>query len=415
MQTTFEQLYKRLAKAAVQNQAEEELRKIEQTDFDAHQLDCLVHPDQHPPVWRIGACDCTQDCACQNVCLFDALEKDENGNWTVDKDRCVGCHACVEHCRGKKLVESKEILPVMKRIHQGDRPVYALVAPAFINQYGEAVTPGKLRAAFKKLGFAGMVEVALFADILTLKEALEFERTIHDDRDFMLTSCCCPVWVAMIRNVYHQLVPHMPGSVSPMVACGRVIKQLYPEAVTVFVGPCIAKKSEAREPDVAGAIDHVLTFVEVQDMFDYAQIDLAACEEDIRDHASRAGRIYARTGGVSEAVESTVRRICPERSVMVQSVQADGVPACRELLKQVQDGTVKANFIEGMGCIGGCVGGPKALINREAGREHVNAYGEQAVCPTPIDNPYVIELLQRLGFATVESLVEHSDIFTRTF
>ena len=91
------------------------------------------------------------------------------------------------------------------------------------------------------------------------------------------------------------------------------------------------------------------------------------------------------------------------------------MPACRELLKQVQDGTVKANFIEGMGCIGGCVGGPKALINREAGREHVNAYGEQAVYPTPIDNPYVIELLQRLGFATVESLVEHSDIFTRTF
>ena len=417
MQTTFEQLYKRLSKAAVQNRLAQELQSIGQTDFDAHQLDCLFHPEQHPPVWRIGPCDCGRDsaCACQDVCLFDALKQDENGNMVVDKDLCVGCHACVEHCKGRKLVDSKDILPTMKDIHDGTRPVYALVAPAFINQYSEAVTPGKLRTALKKLGFAGMVEVALFADILTLKEALEFERTIHNDRDFMLTSCCCPVWIAMIRKIYHTLVPHVPGAVSPMVACGRAVKQLVPQAATVFIGPCIAKKSEAREPDIADAIDHVLTFVEIQDMFAYAQIDPAACEDDARDHSSRAGRIYARTGGVSEAVESTVRRLHPARGVLVQSVQANGVPACRELLKRVQDGTVKANFIEGMGCVGGCVGGPKALIDRQSAREHVNRYGEQAAYPTPIENPYVIELLNRLGFETIDSLVEHSDIFTRTF
>ena len=416
-QTTFEQLYQRLAQAAVQNRTQEELRNIKQTEFDAHQLDCLIHPDQHPPVWRIGACDCPpgDTGACQAVCLFDALKKDAVGNVVVDQDLCVGCHACVEHCKGKKLVDSKDILPTMKRIYDGEQPVYALVAPAFINQYSEAVTPGKLRTAFKKLGFAGMVEVALFADILTLKEALEFERTIHHQQDFMLTSCCCPVWIAMIRRIYHELVPHVPGSVSPMIACGRAIKQLVPDAVTVFVGPCIAKKSEAREPDVADAIYHVLTFVEVQDMFDYAQIDLAACEEDVRDHSSRAGRMYAHTGGVSEAVESTVRRINPQRGIMVHSVHADGVPACRELLQHVQEGTVKANFIEGMGCIGGCVGGPKALVDREKGKEHVQAYEKQAPYETPIENPYVIDLLKRLGFGTVEQLVEHSDIFTRTF
>lgn len=113
--------------------------------------------------------------------------------------------------------------------------------------------PGKLRSAFKALGFSGMVEVALFADILTLKEALEFDKNIVNDNDYQLTSCCCPMWIAMIRKIYHELMPHVPGSVSPMIACGRVIKKLHPDAVTVFVGPCIAKKSEAREPDIKGS------------------------------------------------------------------------------------------------------------------------------------------------------------------
>lgn len=114
---------------------------------------------------------------------------------------------------------------MLRAVRDGDAPVYAIVAPAFIGQFAEDITPGQLRAAFKALGFAGMVEVALFADILTLKEALEFDATIHTDQDFLLTSCCCPMWIAMIRKVYAQLTPHIPGAVSPMIACGRVVKR----------------------------------------------------------------------------------------------------------------------------------------------------------------------------------------------
>src|SRR5699024_10305600 len=124
-------------------------------------------------------------------------------------------------------------------------------------------------------GFAGMVEVAVFADILTLKEALEFNQNIHKREDFQLTSCCCPMWIAMIRKIYHQLMPHVPGAVSPMIACARTIKTLYPQAKTVFIGPCIAKKAEAKEPDLLGDVDFVLTFQEVQDIFDFAHIDPA--------------------------------------------------------------------------------------------------------------------------------------------
>lgn len=413
---TFYDLYHRLVKAAVDDNLEEETEAVKHLDFDTHQLDCLLHPEKYSLIWKIDNCSCTEEKAgCIEACLFDAITKDEKGNVVINKDLCVGCSACVNNCKAQKLLESKDILPAMQAIHQKKAPVYAMIAPAFVSQFSNDVTPGKLRSAFKELGFAGMVEVALFADILTLKESLEFYQNIHNEDDFQLTSCCCPIWIAMIRKVYSELVPHVPGAVSPMVACGRSIKQLYPNAVTVFIGPCMAKKAEAREPDIKDAVDFVLTFKEIQDVFDYAGIDPANFEEDLRDHSSKAGRIYARTGGVSQAVESTVKRLYPESKITVRPRQADGVPACREMLNQLKSGTVDANFWEGMGCVGGCVGGPKALIPRDEGRDNVNQYGDEATYLTPIDNPYVIELLHRLGFDTVESLLENSDIFTRKF
>jgi iron only hydrogenase large subunit-like protein len=376
-----------------------------------------LNPERHAPVVRIGDCECSPEerMRCQQACLFDALTRDERGNVVVNRDFCVGCGACVDGCKAQKLTESRDILPALLAVHEAKAPVYALIAPAFLNQFSAEVTPGKLRSAFKALGFTGMVEVALFADILTLKEALEFDHNIVKESDYQLTSCCCPMWIAMIRKVYHELMPHVPGAVSPMVACGRTIKRLHPDAITVFVGPCIAKKAEAREPDIRDAVDFVLTFHEMRDIFEFADIRPEAMAEDERDHSSRAGRIYAATGGVSEAVQQTLERIRPNRPVALKAIQADGAAACKAMLKDVLEGRISANFIEGMGCVGGCVGGPKVLIPREEGRRNVAQYGSQAEYPTPIDNPYVVELLHRLGFDTVESLLEHSDIFTRDF
>lgn len=413
---TFNELYNRLTKASVNNRTQEELEKIRKENFDSHQLDCLLHPEKYGPVWEIDHCHCSEEGeGCSVNCLFDAVRKDEKGNVTINKDLCVGCNDCIENCKANRLIGSKDILPTFEAIRSGRGPVYAMIAPAFKGQFSDEVTPGKLRSAFKKIGFAGMVEVALFADILTLKEALEFDHNILDEKDFQLTSCCCPMWIAMIRKIYNQLVPHVPASVSPMVACGRSIKLLEPDSITVFIGPCIAKKAEAREADIADAVDIVLTFQEVQDIFEFANINPADMEDDPRDHSSRAGRIYARTGGVSEAVKSTVERLNPNRKITVRTQQADGMPACKKMLNEIKDGIINANFIEGMGCVGGCVGGPKAILNREEGKVNVDEYGDEAVYPTPIDNPYVIDLLHRLGFDTVESLLERSDIFTREF
>ena len=179
----------------------------EELPKDDRDLDCLFHPAQQPYVIRMRECGCgAGEEHCATACLFNAIVRDEQGKLSIDPDLCCGCGACISACEAGNLTTSRDILPVLDALKHAAGPAYVLIAPAFHGQFSEAVTPGKLRAAFRQLGFTGMVEVALFADILTLKEALEFDRHINQKGDFQLTSCCCPVWIAMIRKQYPELV-----------------------------------------------------------------------------------------------------------------------------------------------------------------------------------------------------------------
>ena len=412
---TFSELYNQAVALALRDDPEGLEAAL--AEYDPYHLDCLLHPEKHPLVISAGSCDCAPEhrAVCAARCPFDAMHVGEDGNMVIDSEKCVGCADCIDGCAREKLKASTDILPALKAVRSSKGLAYALVAPAFLGQFSEAVTPGKLRSALKAVGFDGMIEVALFADILTLKEALEFDRNIHTEADYQLTSCCCPMWIAMIRKIYHDLMPHVPGSVSPMVACARTVKTLYPDALTVFIGPCLAKKAEAREKDLQGAVDYVLTFSEMQGIFELLGIDPARMEESDKDHSSRAGRIYARSGGVSEAVKDTVERLSPDRKITIRTRQADGIPACRAMMNDILAGNGGGNFYEGMGCRGGCVGGPRAVTPAEEGRKAVNVYGDAALYHTPAENPYVMELLKRLGFETIESLLEKDEIFTRRF
>ena len=431
---TFNELYIKTLKSILENNEENNLENDAQNDaennsdisleqiinpdasYDTHHLDCLLNPQKHPIVINTGKCDCSVDeqKECISRCPFDAMTITKDGV-LIDPDLCMGCSECIHGCASEKLTASTDIIPALKAIRSSKGLVYAIIAPAFLGQFSEEVTPGKIRSALKKVGFDGMIEVALFADILTLKEALEFDKNINEETDYQLTSCCCPMWIAMIKKVYNQLMPHVPGSVSPMIACARVVKILHPDALVVFIGPCLAKKAEAREKDLVGDVDYVLTFMEVQNIFDALGIVPNEMEESEKEHSSKSGRIYARAGGVSEAVESTLKAISPNRKINIRTMQADGVISCKAMINDLMAGKTNANFYEGMGCKGGCVGGPKAIIGVEAGTKKVNAYGEVAEYKNPVENPYVIELLNMIGLETVESLLEETDIFTRHF
>ena len=403
---TFEELYRDLLERKVS------LEEPLPDGYDPYHLDCLLHPEKYAPVLPVSTCEqCAYDRACQNSCIFDAIERDASGKLWINPSLCVGCEACIDACKDHHIV----VLPAMKAVREAKGPVYMMIAPAFLGQFGEDVTPGKLRTAFKALGFTGMVEVALFADILTLKEALEFDSHVKQKGDYQLTSCCCPVWIAMIRKSYHELMPHVPGAVSPMIACGRMIKRIHPDALTVFAGPCLAKKKEAKEPDIDDAVDYVLTFQEVRDIFEVADIHPAELTDEWKEHASKAGRLYARTGGVSQAVSEMAEQLQPDRKIQVCSEQANGTRECMEMIQRIKENLTEANFFEGMGCIGGCVGGPKAIVEKEESRKRVDIYSDEASFQTPLENPYVLKILEELGFETVEELLEEDSLLTRDY
>jgi iron only hydrogenase large subunit-like protein len=313
----------------------------------------------------------------------------------IENGKCQSCGRCISRCRLGAINDKIEFIPMSKYLGSGI-PVYAAVAPAIAGQYGRNVSMGKLRSALKSIGFADMVEVALFADMVTLKEADEFSRLVNTEKDFLITSCCCPIWVNLLTRHFGKLYDRLTKTVSPMIAAGRIIKTLFPGCKTVFIGPCVAKKAEAKQPDLAGAIDYVLTFNELDQVFQALGIDLSRMPDDNKEQSSLGGRTYARTGGVSRAVEITLDRIAPRRSVKFKAIQADGVAECKKLLESIKEGRIEANFIEGMGCEGGCVGGPKRNREVAEGTECVEEYGRQASFTNPIDNINVKQLLKFL-------------------
>lgn len=404
---TFEELYVKLTK----DKANGKSLDLTGLKYDQNHMDCLLHPDKHSLVWKVRECNCS-DKGCVSSCLFDAIEI-KNGSISFKNENCTGCYECIDACKEHNLEQSRDTIKAIEILKESEEKVYALMAPAFVGQFGMEATPGKIRTALKQLGFAGMIEVAAFADILTLKEALEFKKNIENDMQFQLTSCCCPVWISLIKRNYRDIVNHLPPSVSPMIACGRIVKELHPGCKTIFIGPCLAKKAESKEKDLIGAIDCVLTFQELKDIFNAFQVDFSKLEENTKEHSSTAGRLYARTGGVSEAVSFSADRLQVKRKL--RPVYANGVKECKELLTSILNNDIKGNFYEGMGCLGGCVGGPKSVINEDEGKEFVNQYADKASYHTPLDNPYVIEIIHRLNFHTVNDFLEKSDILTRYF
>jgi iron only hydrogenase large subunit-like protein len=418
----YDEIFKRLVQAAYRGELKEEAESIRDSGdpvTDSYVRYAMGEGDPDKVVFQVG--ECKSDCGgkshnCEAACLFHAIVRDMEGKVVIQDRNCTHCGQCIDTCDLDGLVDKKEFVPLVEVLKKKERPVFAIVAPAIVGQFG-ATSMGQLRNALKHLGFYGMVEVALFADILSLKEALEFDRAVQGDEDFVLTSCCCPIWVGMVKRVYKDLAPRILPSVSPMVACGRGIKRLHPGADVVFIGPCVAKKAEAKERDIRDAVDAVLTFHELKQIFEATGINPLKLEDISSEHSSTGGRIYARTGGVSKAISDTLNRIRPEKPIKIHAVQANGVQECKRLLQEALSGGIKANFYEGMGCVGGCVGGPKAVIAKELGKEIVDNYGSEAKSLTPADNAYVLELLARLGIKEVDDLLhgESAAIFQRNF
>ncbi|MBP2033948.1 iron only hydrogenase large subunit-like protein [Clostridium algifaecis] len=381
------------------------------------------YSSNHKVVTKVKSCslscmDKSGKTLCQKSCPFDAIMIDKNKNTTViDDEKCADCGICIDVCPKGGIMDKVEFIP-LANILKKNVPVIAAVAPAIVGQFGSEVKLGQLRSAFKKLGFTDMVEVAFFADMLTLKEAIEFNHYVKNQNDLMITSCCCPMWVGMLKKIYNDLVKYVSPSVSPMIAAGRILKKLNKDCKVVFVGPCIAKKAEAKNKGIEGNIDFVLTFQELKDIFESLNINPSVLKDDeSSEYASKGGRLYARTGGVSIAVSDVVERIFPEKHNLLKAVQANGIKECKDILSKAQNGEIDSNFIEGMGCIGGCVGGPKSIIKKEDGKKFVDDFAKNSDIKVSIDSLCMNNILDKIGIHSIKDFEDKDkiNIFERDF
>ncbi|MBQ2909161.1 MAG: 4Fe-4S dicluster domain-containing protein [Clostridia bacterium] len=313
---------------------------------------------------------------CQNACKIKAISMNEHKAAAIDNDKCIQCGACVYQCPFGAIMDKSFIvnaIDILKKSKNQDGSenykVYAIVAPSISSQFSYAKL-GQVVTGLKTLGFRDVIEAALGADMVALEEAKELSEK------GLLTSSCCPAFVRYIKTAFPNLVEHISHNMSPMAVLAKYIKETTPGAKVIFIGPCTAKKAEAQLESVKPYVDTVLTFEELQALFDSRDLDLASLEEGVLDNASYFGRIFARSGGLTDAAAQAMK----EQNINfdIKPVVCDGIEACRMALLKLNKGVLDGNFIEGMACIGGCIGGAGCLTHGEKNKAEVDKYGREA-------------------------------------
>lgn len=330
---------------------------------------------------------------------------------TLKKSNCKNCYKCIRHCPVKSIrfsgnqayiignecilcghcfvvcpQNAKQIVDETEKVQtllNGTNPVYASLAPSFIANY-EGVGIDSMRKALKQLGFADAEETALGATIVKN----EYERMINEDnRDIIISSCCHSINL-LIQKYFQKELPYLADIVSPMQAHCKDIKNRVPNAKTVFIGPCVAKKDEAEYYE--GIVDAVLTFDELTKWLKNENIELIP-ETDSNEN-SRA-RFFPTTGGILK----TMSQDNPKYTYMA----IDGVENCIEALKDIERGKVHNCFIEMSACAGSCVGGP---VMEKFHRSPVKDY--MAVAKFAGKKDFDIEQPDRLSLQKTFSVIE---------
>ena len=318
---------------------------------------------------------------CENACKIKAIRMNENKAAAIDNSKCISCGACVYQCPFGAITDKSFILDAIDIIKKSENntkyKVFAVIAPSISSQFTYAKL-GQVISGLKKLGFHTVVEAALGADMVAYAESAELA-----EKGF-LTSSCCPAFVSYIEKSFPDLLPFVSHNLSPMATIAKYIKENEAPAKVVFIGPCTAKKAEVQKPEVAQYVDVAMTFEELQALFDSREIDITGLEEDVLDNASYFGRIFARCGGLSDAVAEGLKEHGLD-DFELKACSCDGIEACRVALLKKSKNLSDANFIEGMACVGGCIGGAGCLTHGEKNKAEVDKYGKEAYEKTIID------------------------------
>lgn len=304
---------------------------------------------------------CIRECPAAAIRVVDAQAK-------VIEERCIACGHCVKVCSQ----DAKQILTEIDETYEllKSNKAVAIIAPSFAASFPKEYK--KIPTALKKLGFINAIETAFGADLI----ANNYMELIKSDHNKTLISSACPAVVSFIQKYYVELVPNLAQVVSPMIALGRYLKKdLGDDVKIVFIGPCVAKKHEAQDDEVAGVIDSVLTFTELKQMFDEQNIILnELIESDFDEPHAMMGKAYPLAGGLLKTID--VSDDILEKDIIV----VEGKRKVIDVIEEIANNHINAKFTDILFCEG-CISGPAidTELNYYARREKVINYIDEKI------------------------------------
>lgn len=322
---------------------------------------------------------------CENACSVKAIETTDNQVTRINDDKCINCGNCINQCPFGAINDKSFILDaidyIIKSNNNTEYNVYAIIAPSIVDSFND--TPiNKIVTAIKKLGFKDVYEVASGADLVALNEVEEL-----DEKKFLISSCC-PAFVQYINNNYQELKQYISQSDSPMVTLGKLLKQKDPECKVIFIGPCTAKKAERMLPNVKDYIDVVLTYQELTALFDSKDIDENCMMGTEIINASGFGRLFAKSSGLTNAISQGLKEI--DSDLQFKPQICNGISECAKALLLKKNNKLDANFIEGMGCEGGCINGAGVRFKDCINPKKIDEFAKQSEVDTIIDSCKII-------------------------
>ena len=312
---------------------------------------------------------------CEDSCPVGAIKKDKTGFANIDYEKCINCGKCTVACPFGAVHEKSQIIDILKAMKNSEtsgKKVIAMVAPSVVGQF-----PGniyQLKTAMIKAGFDDVYEVAQGADITANTEAKEFVERMEEGQKFMTTSCCAG-YNRLIEKHLPEIKPFVSDTKTPLYYTAEIVKKEFPDYITVFISPCVAKRAESYENE---NVNYVMSFEELGALFIAKQIEITTCEStQFVQESSKQGRRFGVSGGVAESVKSSLNDETIIKPYVINGLDKDSIKKLKTFAKcgECSDG---CNIVEVMCCEGGCIGGNATITNQRTAQKLINNFADSS-------------------------------------
>ena len=309
---------------------------------------------------------------CEDACPVGAIKKDETGFASIDYEKCINCGRCSSSCPFGAVHEKSQIIDILKAM-KSDKKVVAMIAPSIAGQFPGTIY--QLKTAMIKAGFDDVYEVAQGADITANTEAKEFVERIQEEGQNFMTTSCCAGYNQLIKKHLPEIKPFVSDTKTPMYYTAEIVKKEFPEAITVFVSPCVAKRAESFEnPNV----DYVMNYEELGALLEAKKIQITEMDDSkYVVESSKQARNFGYTGGVAESVRASLKDDSILNPLVINGLNKESI---RQLKKCATTGACEGgcNLIEVMCCDGGCIGGNATINNPKTAKKLIDNFTQNS-------------------------------------